>query len=91
MNYVHVHVCTISTAATDDLSRDEPGSTVSGTSSATKSTRLTSNTKPKATGALVKSSKAKKGIYNFKSKHQRHWQEYKSDIFPVGVINTFDV
>ena len=67
MNYVHVHVCTISTAATDDLSRDEPGSTVSGTSSATKSTRLTSNTKPKATGALVKSSKAKKGIYNFKS------------------------
>ena len=50
----YVHVYGVSTAATDDLSRDDPGSTVSGTSSATKSTRLISSTVPKATRASVK-------------------------------------
>ena len=52
-NYVE-YVYIVSTAATDDLSRDDPGSTVSGTSSATKSTRLTSRTVPKSTSESVK-------------------------------------
>ena len=43
----------------DDLSRDDPGSTVSGTSRSAKSTRLTSSTVPKSTRASVK-----KGILN---------------------------
>ena len=47
----------ISTAATDDLSRDDPGITVSGTSRSAKSTRLTSSTVPKATRASVKKGK----------------------------------
>ena len=49
---------TISTAATDDLNRDDPGSTVSDTSRSPKSTRLTSSTVPKSTRASVK-----KGMY----------------------------
>ena len=52
-NYVE-YVYIVSTAATDDLSRDDPGSAVSGTSSATKSTRLTSRTVPKSTSESVK-------------------------------------
>ena len=56
--FMYIHVCTISTAA----SQDDPESTVSGTSRSAKSTRLTSSTVPKFTRASVTSGNAKKGI-----------------------------